>query len=66
MDGLGCVFEQIGETDVQAAFAEADGGVERREAAKADVEWWNGSARAEVAVLLMEDGEEIRGGGRMS
>jgi len=28
MDGLGGVLEDVGEADVQAAFAEADGGVE--------------------------------------
>ena len=28
VDGVGCVLEDVGETDVQAAFAETDGGVE--------------------------------------
>jgi hypothetical protein len=46
---------------VQAAFAYADGGVEGGEAAEADVEWWDGGAWAEFAVLLLEDGDE--GGG---
>jgi hypothetical protein len=38
MDGVGCVLEEVGEADVEAAFAEADGGVEGGEAAEADVE----------------------------
>jgi hypothetical protein len=28
VDGLGCGLEEVGEADVEAAFAEADGGVE--------------------------------------
>ena len=49
---------------MQAAFAEADGGVERGEAAEADVERRDGGARAELAVLLLEDGDErVRGSG---
>jgi hypothetical protein len=28
MDGVGCGLEEVGEADVEAAFAEADGGVE--------------------------------------
>jgi hypothetical protein len=43
---------------VQAAFAEANGGVEGGEAAEADVEWRDGGAGAEFAVLLLEDGDE--------
>jgi hypothetical protein len=61
MDGFGCGLEEVGETDVEAAFAEADGGVERGEAAKADVERGDGGAGAEFAVLVLEDGDE-RGG----
>ena len=61
MDGLGRVLEQVGEADVEAAFAEADGGVEGGEAAEADVERGDGGAGAEFAVLLLEDGDE--GGG---
>jgi hypothetical protein len=63
VDGVGGGLEQVGETDVEAAFAEADGGVERGEAAEADVERGNGGAGAEVAVLLLEDGDEGCGGG---
>jgi hypothetical protein len=63
VDGVGGGLEQVGETDVEAAFAEADGGVEGGEAAEADVERGNGGAGAEVAVLLLEDGEEGGGGG---
>ncbi len=58
MDGLGRVLEEVGEADVEAAFAEADGGVEGGEAAEADVERRDGRAGAEVAVLLFEDGDE--------
>jgi hypothetical protein len=61
VDGIGCGFEQVGETDVEAAFAEADGGVEGGEAAEADVECWDGGAGAEFAVLVLEDGDQ-RGG----
>jgi hypothetical protein len=63
VDGFGCRLEKVGEADVQAAFAEADGGVERGEAAEADVERRDGGAGAEFAVLLLEDGDEGGGGG---
>jgi hypothetical protein len=58
VNGVGGGLEQVGETDVEAAFAEPDGGVERGEAAEADVERRNGSAGAEVAVLIFEDSDE--------
>jgi hypothetical protein len=58
MDGLGRGFEEVGETDVEAAFAETDGGVERGEAAEADVERGDGGSGAEFAVLVLEDGDE--------
>ena len=61
MDGVGGGLEQVGEADVEAAFAKADGGVEGGEAAEANVERRNGCAGAEVAVLIFEDGDE---GGR--
>jgi hypothetical protein len=61
MDGLGCRFEDVGEADVETAFAQADGGVEGGEAAEADVEGGDGSARTEFAVFVFEDGDE---GGR--
>jgi hypothetical protein len=56
VDGLRRGFEQVGEADVQVAFAETDGGVERGEATETDVEGWNGGAGTEVAVLLLKDG----------
>jgi len=56
MDGVGCGLEEIGEADVETAFAQADGGVEGGEAAEANVEWWDGSAGTELTVLLLEDG----------
>jgi hypothetical protein len=58
VDGLGCGLEEVGEADVKAAFAEADGGVEGGEAAEADVECGDGGAGAEFAVLVLEDGDE--------
>jgi hypothetical protein len=61
MDGLGCGLEDVGETDVETAFAQADGGVEGGEAAEADVECGDGGAGTEFAVLVLEDGDE--GGG---
>jgi hypothetical protein len=61
MDGLGCVFEEVGEANVEAAFAETDGGVEGGEATEADVERGDGGAGTEFAVLVLEDGDE--GGG---
>jgi hypothetical protein len=47
---------------VQPAFAQTDGGVERSEATEANVEWRNWGAGAQLAVLVLEDGDE--GGGR--
>jgi hypothetical protein len=61
VDGFGCGLEEIGEADVQAAFAEADGGVEGGEAAEANVERGDGGAGTEFAVLVLEYGDE--GGG---
>jgi hypothetical protein len=58
VDGGRRRFEEIGEADVQMAFAQADSGVERGEAAKADVERRNGSARTKFAVLLLEDSDQ--------
>jgi hypothetical protein len=55
MDGVGCVLEQVGEADVETTFAQADGGVERGETTKADVEWRNGCAGTQMAVLIFED-----------
>ena len=56
VDGLGCVLEEVGEADVEAAFAQADGGVEGGEAAEADVEGRDRGAGAEIAVLELKDG----------
>jgi hypothetical protein len=58
VDGLGCVLEEVRETDVEAAFTQADGGVEGGEAAEADFERRDRRAGAEVAVLLLEDGDQ--------
>jgi len=64
VDVLRRVLEQVGETHVQAAFAEPDGGVERGEAAEADIEGRDGCAGAKLSVLGLEDGDEgLRGDG---
>jgi hypothetical protein len=63
MDGVGRGLEQVGEANVEATFAEADSGVEGGEAAETDVEGRDGGAGAELAVLVLEDGDE-RGGCR--
>ena len=61
VDGRGGGFEEVGEADVEDAFAQADGGVEGSEAAETDVEGGWG-AGAEVAVLLLEDAGDEGGG----
>ena len=48
---------------MEAAFTETDGGVERGEAAKPDVESGNGDAGAEFTVLVLEDRDQGGGGG---
>ncbi len=58
VDALRSVLQQVREPDVQAALAQADRCIERGEAAEADVERWNGGARAKLAVLGLEDGDE--------
>jgi hypothetical protein len=64
MDGVRRGLEEVGEADVEAAFAEADGGVEGGEAAEADVERGDGGSGAEFTVLVLEDGDEGGGCGR--
>ena len=66
VNGIGCMLEEVGEAHVQAAVAQADGGVERGEAAEADVEGRDGRARAEFAVLVFKDGDEGSGRGDFS
>jgi hypothetical protein len=63
VDGVWRRLEQVGEADVETAFAQADGGIEGGEAAEADVERRDGGAGAEFAVLLFENGYEGGGGG---
>ena len=62
-DGFWRAFEQVGEADVDLAFAEADGGVEGSEAAEADRDGRHGRAWAEGAVFFLEDGGEVGGHG---
>ena len=61
VNGVGRGLEQVRETNVEAAFAQANGGVEGGEAAEADIERRDRRTRAEAAVLVFEDGDE---GGR--
>jgi hypothetical protein len=61
MDVFGRGFEDIGETDMETAFAKTNGGVERGEAAEADVERRHRGAGAEFTVLLLEDGDQGSG-----
>jgi len=61
VDGVGRVLEDVGEADVEAAFAETDGGVEGGEAAETDVEGRDGRAGAKVSVLLFKYGDECGG-----
>jgi hypothetical protein len=65
MDIVGCGFEDVGESDVEAAFAETDGGVERGEAAEADVESWDGGAGTEFTIFVLEDRDQGCGGGNL-
>jgi hypothetical protein len=58
VDVVRCVLEQVGEAYVEPAFAEADRGVERGEATEADVEDGDWRAGAELAVFVLEDGDE--------
>jgi hypothetical protein len=63
MDVVGCGFEDVGEANVEATFAQTNGGVERGEAAETDVERWDWGAGTEFAVLVLEDRDEGCGGG---
>jgi hypothetical protein len=54
MDGLRRMFEDVREAHVQTALTQADGGVQRGEAAKPNVQRRNGSVRAEFAILLFK------------
>jgi len=53
-----CRFKQIGEANVEAAFTEPNGRVERGEAPEADVECRDRRTGTKFAVLLLEDGDE--------
>ena len=61
VDSLGSVFEEVGEADVETAFAETDCGVERGEPMETDVERRNGCAGPEVSVLLFKYRDEWGG-----
>ena len=61
VDGFGCVLEDVGESDVEPAFAEADCCVEAGETVEADIEWRNRCAGPEVSVLLFKNGDECGG-----
>src|SRR6185437_4617440 len=61
MNGFRSRLQQIGEANMKPSFAQANRGVQRGEAAKADIERRNRSPRAKVSVLLFKDGDECRG-----
>ena len=61
MDRFRRAFKQIGEAGEDCALAQADGGVERGEAAKAHMDGRHGRARAEGAVLFLKDGSDVEG-----
>ena len=61
VDALGSGFQKIGEADVELAFAQANGCVERGKAAETDIERRNWSARAKVSILLFKDWNECGG-----
>ena len=61
VDGFRRVLKDVGETNMQAALAETNSGVQRGKAAEADVEGRNRGSRAKFAVLLLKQRRE-RGG----
>lgn|SRR5579862_4996546 len=54
-------FEQVRETDKDAAFAQADGGVQRGESAETDEDGRHGRPRTEGAILLLKNCGKIEG-----
>src|SRR5215813_7226233 len=58
VDGIRRMLEEVGEADVQSALAETNGGVQRGEAAEADVEGRDGRPRPQAAILFLKDGDE--------
>lgn len=65
-DGFGRALEKIGETGVDLAFADANGGVQRGESAEADMNGRHGSTRADGAVLELKDGDDVGGHGKQN
>jgi hypothetical protein len=61
VDGFGGVLEDVGESDVEPAFAEADCCVEAGETVKTNVQRRNRCAGPEVSVLLFKNGDECGG-----
>src|SRR5206468_420780 len=55
MNRLRRMFEEIGEANMQPAFAESNCCVQGSESTKANVEGRNGRARPEVAVLFLKN-----------
>ena len=54
-------LQQVRKPHMQHALAEADGRIQRRKAAKADIQTGHGSTRSKLPILLFEDGDQ-RGG----
>lgn len=52
------VFQNVRETNVQAALSQADRCVERGEAPKTDVERWNRRPWTQISVLLFKNWDE--------
>jgi hypothetical protein len=61
VDAFGRGLEEVREADVEDALAQADGGIEGGEATETDVQSGDGSAGPQLAVLVLEDGNQ-RGG----
>jgi hypothetical protein len=57
------VLQDVGEADVKATFAQADRGVQRGEAAEADIQRRDRRARTEFAIFVFKDGYEGSGCG---
>jgi len=60
VDALGSGFQKIGEADVKLAFAQANSGVKRGEAAEAEMERRHRRPRPQQAIFVLKDGDELR------
>ena len=60
-DGFMRALKQVREIDMKLAFAKADGGIQRGEAAKADCDGRHRRPGTQCAVLFLEDGDYSNG-----